>query len=129
MYCWCVMLGMWIVVLYMCGFELRYCIGVVRTIVYVNCFVDIYIYNYMQWYYNPVSHPSAVVKCSMRHCRLDAGGLVKIKSSFLLSVCRLWYVAPDSREMVMYHMYVMTFGWCLDDLYHYKLMFFEKIQL
>ena len=35
------------------------------------------LYNYTQWYYNPVSHPSAGFECSMRHCRLDAGGLLR----------------------------------------------------
>jgi hypothetical protein len=48
---------------------------VVRTIVFVHCYVNIY--TCMQCCYNPVSHPSAVVKCSMRHCRLDAGGLLR----------------------------------------------------
>ena len=103
-----VMLGMWIVVL----------IGVVRTIVYVSCYVDIY--NYTQWYYNPVSHPSAVVKCSMRHCRLDAGGLLRRLALRSLVGLSALICSTGSREIVMYYMYVMTFGWYLDDLYYYK---------
>ena len=64
----------------------------------------------MQWYYNPVSHPSAVVKCSMRHCRLDAGGLLRRLTLRSLVGLSALICSTGSREIVMYYIYVMTFG-------------------
>ena len=66
----------------------------VRLYMYVNCYV---LHSCMQSYYDCFSHPSAVLKCSTRHCRLDCWRFFLWRFGLHCFVGQLWYVTPGSR--------------------------------
>ena len=65
----------------------------------------------------------------MRHCRLDAGGpLRRLALRSLVGLSAL-ICSMGSREIVMYYMYFMTFGWYLYDLYFYKQTYIHEFSV
>ena len=98
---------------------------------YLCMCIVMFLHTCTQWYYNPVSHPSAVFECSMRHCRLDCWrSFVEIVSSFFCRsalICSIGLSGGSFCDYVYIYLFFLDCIWMMmyitDKLYIYTWVF------